>query len=271
MSILRILVHPIRILWAGSSYLIFAGVGAVIGYLLLPVFTLGIRDEMQRVRRGQIVLSWLCRIWIGYMTLGGLVGLKKRPLPSIEPGRPCVVIANHPSLLDIIMLIAAVPHITFLAKASFFRSPFVGPLLRFGRHIPGPEGGTQGDPAEGAAVLERILGRLAEGYPVMLFPEGTRSPAGELRAFKRGAFEAALRARVPLHCLLLRVDPPALLKGQAWWELPLHRIRYRLSCLCSLQPEQLPASSRDLRTLVRHQYLDGLGISPSPGRPGGSA
>jgi 1-acyl-sn-glycerol-3-phosphate acyltransferase len=169
-----------------------------------------------------------------------------------------VIVANHPSLLDIIMLLAAVPNITFLAKASWFSSPFIGPLLRFGHHIAGPEGGSDASPMDGAMVLDRILTQLRAGYPVMLFPEGTRSPANGLGPFKRGAFEAAVRAGVPLCCLRVRVDPPVLLKGQPWWKVPKRRISFEVSMLQTIAPEAFGDSARRLCGDVRHAYLHAL-------------
>lgn len=260
---MRLLLYPVTYLLGVSSYVIFGVVGAAIGYVMLPLLTTFERDPMQRVRRGQLILSRMCRFWIGYMTIGGLIRLRIGRLPVIETGRPSVVIANHPTLLDIIMLIAAVPHITFVVKASYYRSKLVGPLLRFGKHICAAEAGDDAAPVDGASVLREMLARLEEGYPIMVFPEGTRSPAGELRSFKRGAFEAAMRAGVPLHCLLIEARPPALLKGTPWWKIPTQRIRYHISSLRTDAPPHAELNTRAWRGRIRDAYAAALGIQES--------
>jgi 1-acyl-sn-glycerol-3-phosphate acyltransferase len=69
-------------------------------------------------------------------------------------------------------------------------------------------------------VVAALEARLAEGFPVLVFPEGTRSPYEGLRRFRRGAFEVARKSSVPLVPLFLRCAPPALGKGVPVWRHP---------------------------------------------------
>jgi 1-acyl-sn-glycerol-3-phosphate acyltransferase len=269
------LLHPFRILIAGICYVGFAIMGLVMGWLLVPLASLGAKTEVERVRRAQWTLSRCSRFWVAFMTLGGLVKLRRGALPlPVEPGHPAIVVANHPTLLDIFMLVATIPGITFVAKASWYDSALTGRLLRAGRAIRGPTEGTTPLPGE-TAVLDRIVAQLADGYPVMLFPEGTRSPkGGGLRKFRAGAFEAAIRANVPLVSVFIHVDPPALAKGQPWWDIPRVPARYSVDVIDARTPtREEDGSGRDLARATRERYAVALGLpseAPESALPTGS-
>jgi 1-acyl-sn-glycerol-3-phosphate acyltransferase len=262
----------LRILVTGSAFLVYSALGALIGYVILPLARLGGRNAAEKLTRCQTTLHVCSRIYVRYMELVGILRLRPPPIPAVLARRePCVVIANHPSLLDVIMMLCTVPGLVFLAKSSWFRSPFIAPLVRLGGHIPGPPEDGEPTPMDGALVLERILERLRQGFPVLVFPEGTRSPPGRLRPFQRGAFEAAIRAHVPLVGYCFRVDPPSLLKDQAWYDVPGRRINYDIDVLFVLSPEEFPDSARALRQRAVEAFESALGFDVAAGPHEGSA
>jgi 1-acyl-sn-glycerol-3-phosphate acyltransferase len=127
-----------------------------------------------------------------------------------------VLVANHPTLVDVTAIGATVPDATIIAKSSMFRNPFIGPVLRYCDHI----AVTHDGPFSGAEVVDEAVARLEAGIPVLIFPEGTRSPAHSLGRFRAGAFVIAARAGVPVIPLLVRCDPPTLMRGRPWYDIP---------------------------------------------------
>jgi 1-acyl-sn-glycerol-3-phosphate acyltransferase len=253
-----------RILAHGSGFVVYSFLGAIIGYVLLPLARAGGRTETEKIKRCQDVLHLCCRFYIWYMRVVGVLRLKRPPVPEpLVRREACVVISNHPSLLDVIVITSSVPAVVFVAKASWFRSPFIAPLLHHCGHIPGPADEDTPTPMDGALVLERVLSRLRQGFPVLVFPEGTRSPPRSLNPYHRGAFEAAIRAKVPLVGLRFLVDPPALLKNQAWYEVPDRRINYDLDLMFVRYPADFPESARALRKQVYEEYSAVLGLDGS--------
>jgi len=258
------MIRVFRILAHGSGFVVYSFLGAIIGYVLLPLARLGGRTETEKIMRCQEVLHLCCRFYVWYMRLIGVLRLKRPPVPEpLARREACVLVANHPSLLDVILITSSVPAVAFVAKASWFKSPFIAPLLRHCGHIPGPADEDALTPMDGALVLERVLTRLRQGFSVLVFPEGTRSPPRGLNPYHRGAFEAAMRARVPLVGLRLLADPPALLKNQAWYDVPDRRINYDLDLMFVRYPGDFPESARALRGQIYEEYRAALGLGGS--------
>jgi 1-acyl-sn-glycerol-3-phosphate acyltransferase len=106
-----------------------------------------------------------------------------------------VVIANHESFADILVLLASLPmQVRFLAKRSVFRVPILGWSIGAAGFVPVD----RGDRSRGGATFDAALSRLEAGRSVVIFPEETRTRTGELLPFKKGAALLALRSGRPL-------------------------------------------------------------------------
>jgi 1-acyl-sn-glycerol-3-phosphate acyltransferase len=112
-----------------------------------------------------------------------------------EPGRSFVIAANHESFCDILVLLANVPlSLRFLAKRSIFRVPVLGWSIAAAGFVPVD----RGERRRSAAIMDAALKRLRGGRSLVIFPEETRTPDGELLPFKQGAALLALRSGLPL-------------------------------------------------------------------------
>jgi 1-acyl-sn-glycerol-3-phosphate acyltransferase len=104
------------------------------------------------------------------------------------------MVANHLSLLDILVLFRLFRHFKWVSKIENFRVPFIGWNMSLNRYIPL----RRGDRSSVVQMMDACEKTLAQGNSIMMFPEGTRSRTGELQPFKTGAFELALRTRRPI-------------------------------------------------------------------------
>jgi 1-acyl-sn-glycerol-3-phosphate acyltransferase len=127
---------------------------------------------------------------------------------KIRPDATYVMVANHLSLLDILVLFRLFAHFKWVSKIENFRVPCIGWNMRLNGYVP-LRRGDRDSVVEMMRECERTLG---EGNSIMMFPEGTRSPSGELRAFKPGAFELALRTGSPLLPIVIEGTADALPK-----------------------------------------------------------
>jgi 1-acyl-sn-glycerol-3-phosphate acyltransferase len=127
-------------------------------------------------------------------------------------GGPFVVVANHQSILDILLLSRVPREMKWVAKESLFRTPWVGWMLRMSGDIPL----RRGDAESGGAALARARTHLERGMSVMIFPEGTRSATGTLLPFKSGAFRLAIEAGVPVLPIAVHGTARGMPKGGPW-------------------------------------------------------
>jgi 1-acyl-sn-glycerol-3-phosphate acyltransferase len=127
---------------------------------------------------------------------------------KIDPDAAYVMVANHQSLLDILVFFRLFNHYKWVSKIENFRIPFIGWNMRLNDYIPL----RRGDKASIVQMLRMCRETLAAGNSIMMFPEGTRSPDGRLRRFKTGAFELAKDAGVPILPIVLTGTSDALPK-----------------------------------------------------------
>ena len=105
-----------------------------------------------------------------------------------------MLVSNHQSLGDILVLFGLWRPFKWVSKASNFNIPFIGWNMRLNRYVQL----VRGDKESIATMMRTCEEWLRRGVPLLLFPEGTRSPDGQVKAFKDGAFRLSIAERVPL-------------------------------------------------------------------------
>jgi 1-acyl-sn-glycerol-3-phosphate acyltransferase len=129
-----------------------------------------------------------------------------------EGRRAYVVVANHQSILDILMLTRLPREMKWVGKEELFRIPWAGWMMRMAGDI----SIRRGDPESGGEALAKAKEYLARGMSVMIFPEGTRSAKGTLLPFKSGAFRLAIDAQVPVLPIAVHGTAQGMPKGGPW-------------------------------------------------------
>jgi len=162
-------------------------------------------SRMQNVHRFFFV------IWLGLMSAGRM--LKGKPSKGKCVDGPCIIIANHPGLFDVLFLIRDIPKLTVLVKRSLVQWLPLGSIFKSSGYILSPG---KGDSNPMESLLDAIE-KVNMGYKFLLFPEGTRSPVDGLRKFKAGAFKIAQKLGVPVQPVIIRNMPPFLPKGEPWF------------------------------------------------------
>jgi len=115
-------------------------------------------------------------------------------LENIPPG-VCIFAANHISNVDPIAFVPAIPRrVSVLLKSELFRIPILSTAMRLAKFVPVD----RADKEAAVASVNVALGVLKEGLSLAVYPEGTRSPDGRLKPFKKGTFALAIEAGVPI-------------------------------------------------------------------------
>ena len=126
-----------------------------------------------------------------------------------DPRRPYVVVANHESFVDILLISHLPFEMKWLSKSEFFKFPFAGWAMR----IVGDIRLERGDLRSGVKALAECRKWLERNVSVMIFPEGTRSPSGPLGEFHEGAFRIAIQTGAPILPLAVVGTREGLIKG----------------------------------------------------------
>jgi len=190
--------------------LLLLGLGSLLWSLLaLLLYPLLPRAIGRRMGRAAIAVGYRS-FWFGARVLG-MMRLNCDALDTLrnEPG--LIVVANHPSMLDAMMLVARLPHSACIMKASLMRNPFLAPGARLARYI-------RNDSALG--LVQQAVDDLRQGGQLVMFPEGTRTTVPPVNAFQRGVTVIAKRAGAPIQTVFIDAHSPYLGKGWPLWRLP---------------------------------------------------
>ncbi len=244
-----------RIVFTGSAFFVFWWGGLFLSWTVLPAIRFRYRaDKALGSRRCRALLNRSLRLHADYMRFFRLIDFDSRAMERKLPAGAFVLVANHPSLIDVVLLLSTYPTLFCVVKGKVMRSPFVGRMLRYADHIDAGDG----DAASGLAVLQGAVERLRGGDPVLIFPEGTRSPRNELGEFRNGAFAIARLAQVPVVPVHIAVAPPGLMRGMKWYTVPDDTMRYKFQVLPSCSPDSwagdTPAMAKAVRAMIAGQF-----------------
>jgi 1-acyl-sn-glycerol-3-phosphate acyltransferase len=145
-------------------------------------------------RRRVLLHLYSCAWGVLYVVANPFWRLSVRGRDKLSWKGPAVLVANHLSLLDILVLYGLFRPFKWVAKGELFKVPVVG----WNMWINGYVGIWRGDRESIRRMMAQCAGHLVRGSPVLLFPEGTRSRDGRLQPFKDGAFRLALDAGCPV-------------------------------------------------------------------------
>jgi 1-acyl-sn-glycerol-3-phosphate acyltransferase len=200
-----------------------------------------------------VVLHWFTSRWAWlYTALNPAWRVTVTGREKFRTDRAYVVVANHQSLLDILVLFRLFRHFRWVSKVENFRIPLVGWVMRMNRYIEIERG--KADSVR--RMLRACEQALADCNSVLIFPEGTRSETGELRPFKVGAFELARSSRCPILPVVVDGTARALPKRGIVLQ---GRCAIRVQVLDEIPPDDFKdLSSTELATRVREQIAASL-------------
>ena len=139
-----------------------------------------------------------------------------------DPRRPYIVVSNHESFVDILLISHLPWEMKWLSKVEMFKIPLVGWMMRLAGDVPLRRGESSSAVTAMAACRDRLERRVS----VMIFPEGTRSASGELAAFKDGAFRLAIETGTTILPVAVHGTRTALRKHD--WRLGRSRAEARV-------------------------------------------
>lgn len=187
-------------IWAGGSLL------TIILFFVMLFFTIILFpfDKQRRFVHAQ------CFWWSDFVIgMNPYWKVSVSGLENIDKKKTYVIIANHQSLADIIVLYKIRAQFKWVAKESLFKVPFLGWNLSLAKHVRL----SRGNLGSIKKVYREAAQWLRSGMSVLFFPEGTRSETNEMRDFQNGAFKLAIKEKVPILPIALTGTGSAIPKG----------------------------------------------------------
>jgi 1-acyl-sn-glycerol-3-phosphate acyltransferase len=245
--------HGWRILATGISFALFGLGGLLLRVLVFPLLSLCLRDPQARMRAARATIRASFRLFVGIMRTLGVLRYEVHGLDKLaREGQ--LILANHPTLIDTVFLIAFVRNADCIVKGGLWNNPFTRGPVRAARYIcndRGPE------------LVEDCIGSLRAGGNLIVFPEGTRTPRDGAMQLKRGAANIAVRGERAVTPVLISCTPPTLGKGDKWWHVPPRQASFRIEVLDDIGVERFKESgtsevmaARRLTEHLQHLFLE---------------
>ncbi|MBI1448949.1 lysophospholipid acyltransferase family protein [Acinetobacter sp. AC1-2] len=241
-----------RVAATGFSFASFGLGGMAIATVIAPVLNATTSDSEKRQQRAQNVIKYSFKGFTEMMVKLGIMTYSVEGLEKLQNSRQELVIANHPSLIDVVVLIGMMQQANCVVKQSLWSNPFTkGPVQSAGYIL---NAGSQ-------QFVEDCVTRLKENNAasLLIFPEGTRTEKGmTLNEFQRGAANIAIRANVPIRPVIITCTPSTLTKNEKWYHVPSRPFHIEVKVLDTVQVsdllDDLTVGPKQVRQLSRSFY-----------------
>lgn len=221
------------------AFFVLFGVGALIlSYCVLPF--------VRKKEHALVVVRSVWRIILQGFIITGLIRIDRSALT--QPIRGAVILANHPSLIDVVILTALLPRTFSVAKSALRKHPFLWVIVRrVFLH-------------DDAVLIEEAPALLEKGYNILIFPEGTRSPTPtSMHKWHRGGTQLALRTQSPIQPIALQYDYRMLAKGQNILDMGTRPVTIKVIPLPQIPAlEEMPTSFHGLAVKLTRQLTEAI-------------
>ncbi|MDR0588599.1 MAG: 1-acyl-sn-glycerol-3-phosphate acyltransferase [Burkholderiales bacterium] len=204
------LFHLWRILATGLSFSLFGLGGLFLRFAVFPTIRLLVWNREKSIQYSRQAVRYS---FLGFIHMVQAFGVFRFEIKGKERlnRKGLLIVANHPSLIDIVFLIAFVKHATCIVKSGLLNNIFTNGPIRAAGYI-------GNDDAE--ELVSDCAKALKEGSNLIIFPEGTRTRKDGVIRTHRGAAHIALRSQCNITPVLIRCEPRMLTKNTQWWKIP---------------------------------------------------
>ena len=245
-----------RIFATGACFTLFGIGGLILGVIVFPATLLLPGGPERRRARMRGLVQRALRLFV--RVINGMRVISYEFHGTERLGRTGqLIIANHPTLVDVVLIVAFTPAPCCVVKAAMFRNPFTRGVVRAAGYI------------SNSSTDEMIHGATAalrSGDSLVMFPEGTRTRPGQPLQFARGTASIAVKAADVLTPVYIRCEPLLLPKFVPWYRVPPRRPHYTLEVgedidLAAYRGLPPPKASRLLNAWLLQHFTERLGTS----------
>lgn len=200
-----------RLCATALAYTVFGLGGLIVPLLAIPLLYLLPGGRKTRQRYARRIVHWLFLSFVYFMRLLGILSWRVEGLEKLRRERGRLLLANHPTLLDVVFLIAFVPNATCIVKSRLRANPAMSGFIALTGYIANDDG---------PDLIESARAAMRDGSVLIIFPEGTRTTPGKPMTLRRGAANIAVRCAVNITPVVIQCSPPTLSKQHKWYHIP---------------------------------------------------
>lgn len=205
-----------RVFATGLSFLMFGIGGVVLPIVFFNTLNLVVRKRLLRNALAREIIRKSFALFVLTMRSLGVLTYEFRGRDRLNQ-QGMLILANHPTLLDTVFLMALVKNANCIVKNKLLRNPFTRGPVRAAGYISNDSG---------PALVDECITSLKQGSNLIVFPEGTRTETPDKLQFKRGAANIAVRGGCDITPVFIRCTPLTLRKGEHWWQVPAVKMHF---------------------------------------------
>ncbi|RIY36836.1 lysophospholipid acyltransferase family protein [Psittacicella gerlachiana] len=236
----------IALLLIGSAFLIFAFVGTILNLVLYPYARKYPHASLNSQLQARKIVAFIWRVFVKYISWGKIIEVKYHGFDKLgRPGQ--LILANHPSLLDVVLIFSQANNLNCIVKKDLLKKPSTKAAIKACGFIPNTE----------SEELLELCDQTLKEQALLIFPEGTRTGwDGEIK-FHRGAVSIGLRSAKVITPVVIKMTPKGLKKGQPWYKIPRQTMRYEIFVGEDIDPQDyLQAKPKPIATRILNQELE---------------
>lgn len=242
-----LLMKQVNYLWrlfaTAFGFTVWGVGGLIVSVVVSPLIFLMIRDPDKRQRATRRLAGYAFTTFIWIMRGLGILSYRITGIENVGDGHNQLIIANHPTLIDVVFLVSLFPMVDCVVKEAVFKNPFMRGVVVPARYISG------GSPGK---MLVSCIDRLKSGSSLLLFPEGTRSVFGQPLTFKLGASSIATRSGAELLPVIIECSQPRFLaKNEPWYKVPPNKPSISIQIQHPVSVDELIPSGLNSRESTR--------------------
>lgn len=233
-----------RLVMTGCCFVLFSLGGLLMSLVYFNLLLIIQRDASKRRQLARRGISASFRLFLASTRFFGVLDYRIDGIAALQSDHGCLVVANHPTLIDYVLLASVMPDVDCLVKADLLHHFFFRGVIRAADYLVNSEGKT---------LVATCRQRLLNGDTIIIFPEGTRTRYGLPPVLKRGAANIAVRCGCDLRVVHIQCSERFLTKQGHWYQVPPVKPFFTVSVRERISISTFMAKEEDLQPIaVRH-------------------
>lgn len=206
----RIFMTYLRAGLSGFCFTLFGIGGLIIGNILFPiVLIIAPKHHRRKIMLAMIQYAW--KLFTFIMCMLRLISVQGTNLNRLKTASGSIIVANHPSLIDIVLLISMIPNAVCVVKSALWHNIFMCKIVET-VYLP--------NDLDAVSFISSASTLLNAGYNLVIFPEGTRTPGhGKPMKLQRGFAHISLKTNAPVIPVHIELTPRILGKNDPWYHV----------------------------------------------------